>query len=154
MMAVYPIVTVLTGFQVANLVPYFAKILPQLLDLYTCTRETELTGHEGTVPPLLFCNKNSYLPAYLVPMTISLTLRPNCSQEYVATGESTSTKIFGVMYITLTGLINSMVLTSRPWATLGKSLSYNVKLAPILWWALPSGLSTRKLSGTYYMMDP
>ncbi|KAJ9090272.1 hypothetical protein DSO57_1004181 [Entomophthora muscae] len=34
MMTVYPIVTALTGFQVANLVPYFAKILPQLLGLY------------------------------------------------------------------------------------------------------------------------
>ncbi|KAJ9072121.1 hypothetical protein DSO57_1030511 [Entomophthora muscae] len=35
MITVYPIVTALTGFQVANLVPYFAKILPQLLGLYT-----------------------------------------------------------------------------------------------------------------------
>ncbi|KAJ9065302.1 hypothetical protein DSO57_1021072 [Entomophthora muscae] len=35
MMTVYPIVTALTGFQVANLVPYFAKILPQLLGLYS-----------------------------------------------------------------------------------------------------------------------
>ncbi|KAJ9084999.1 hypothetical protein DSO57_1018434 [Entomophthora muscae] len=43
------------------------------------------------------------------------------------------------MYITLTGLRNSMVPSSRPWAILGKSLSYIVKLAPILWWAFPSG---------------
>ncbi|KAJ9065238.1 hypothetical protein DSO57_1021694, partial [Entomophthora muscae] len=34
MMTVYPIVTALTGFQVANLVPYLAKILPHLLGLY------------------------------------------------------------------------------------------------------------------------
>ncbi|KAJ9083427.1 hypothetical protein DSO57_1034821 [Entomophthora muscae] len=34
MMTVYPIVTALTGFQVANLVPCFARILPQLLGLY------------------------------------------------------------------------------------------------------------------------
>ncbi|KAJ9089283.1 hypothetical protein DSO57_1014621 [Entomophthora muscae] len=34
MMTLYPIVTALTGFQVANLVPYLAKILPQLLGLY------------------------------------------------------------------------------------------------------------------------
>ncbi|KAJ9050196.1 hypothetical protein DSO57_1016527 [Entomophthora muscae] len=43
------------------------------------------------------------------------------------------------MYTTFTGLIDSMVLSSSPWAILGKFLSYIVKLAPILWWALPSG---------------
>ncbi|KAJ9072752.1 hypothetical protein DSO57_1024025 [Entomophthora muscae] len=43
------------------------------------------------------------------------------------------------MYLTLTGLIDSMVPASRPWALLGKLLSYIVKLAPILWWALPAG---------------
>ncbi|KAJ9051977.1 hypothetical protein DSO57_1038776 [Entomophthora muscae] len=67
------------------------------------------------------------------------TPRPDCPQDSVATDESTSTQIFGVMYITLTGLIDSMVPTSGPWAILGKLLSYIVKLAPILWWALPSG---------------
>ncbi|KAJ9066980.1 hypothetical protein DSO57_1004079 [Entomophthora muscae] len=53
-------------------------------------------------------------------MTPPLTLRPNCLQESFATNESTSTQIFGVMYIILTGMIDSM-------------------LAPILWWALPAG---------------
>ncbi|KAJ9088249.1 hypothetical protein DSO57_1024938 [Entomophthora muscae] len=72
-------------------------------------------------------------------MTPPLTLRPNCPQESVATDESTSTQIFVVIYITLTGLIDFMVPTSRPWAILGKLLSYIVKLAPILWWALPAG---------------
>ncbi|KAJ9057659.1 hypothetical protein DSO57_1020528 [Entomophthora muscae] len=32
-----------------------------------------------------------------------------------------------------------MVPSSRPWAILGRSLLCIVKLAPILWWALPSG---------------
>ncbi|KAJ9088081.1 hypothetical protein DSO57_1026732 [Entomophthora muscae] len=72
-------------------------------------------------------------------MTPPLTPRPDRLQESVATDESTSTQIFGVMYITLTGLIDSMVPTSGPWAILGKLLSYIVKLAPILWWALPAG---------------
>ncbi|KAJ9087250.1 hypothetical protein DSO57_1034941 [Entomophthora muscae] len=67
-----------------------------------------------------------------------LTLRPNRPQESVATDESTSTQIFGVMYITLTGLIDSMVPTSGPWAILGKLYSYIVKLVPILLWALPA----------------
>ncbi|KAJ9067514.1 hypothetical protein DSO57_1038335 [Entomophthora muscae] len=71
-------------------------------------------------------------------MTPPLTLRPKRPQESVAANESTSTQIFGVMYITLTGLIDSMVPASGPCALLGKSLSYIVKLAPILWWALPA----------------
>ncbi|KAJ9089598.1 hypothetical protein DSO57_1011436 [Entomophthora muscae] len=74
-------------------------------------------------------------------MTPPLTPRPNCPQESVATDESTSTQIFGVMYITLTGLVHSMVPTSGPWAILGKLLYYIVKLAPILWWALLAGPS-------------
>ncbi|KAJ9077444.1 hypothetical protein DSO57_1016749 [Entomophthora muscae] len=76
-------------------------------------------------------------------MTPPLTLRPNCPQESIATNESTSTQIFGVMYITHTGLIDSMVPVSRPWAVLGKMLSYIVKLAPILWWAPPTGPAGR-----------
>ncbi|KAJ9058001.1 hypothetical protein DSO57_1017150 [Entomophthora muscae] len=76
-------------------------------------------------------------------MTPPLTSRPGRPQESVVTDESTSTQIFGVMYITLTGLIDSMAPTSRPWAILGKLLSYIVKLAPILWWALPAGPAGR-----------
>ncbi|KAJ9076843.1 hypothetical protein DSO57_1022442 [Entomophthora muscae] len=34
MMTVYPILTALTGFQVSNLVPYLAKILPHFMGLY------------------------------------------------------------------------------------------------------------------------
>ncbi|KAJ9076098.1 hypothetical protein DSO57_1029452 [Entomophthora muscae] len=72
-------------------------------------------------------------------MTLPHTPRPNHPQESVATDQSTSTQVFGVMYITFTGLIDSIVPTSGPWAVLGKSLSYIVKLAPFLWWALPDG---------------
>ncbi|KAJ9081728.1 hypothetical protein DSO57_1011545 [Entomophthora muscae] len=58
-------------------------------------------------------------------MTPPLTLRPNCPQEFVATNESTSTQILGVMYITLTGLIDFMVPPQ------------------FLWWALPAGPTGR-----------
>ncbi|KAJ9090374.1 hypothetical protein DSO57_1003110 [Entomophthora muscae] len=51
-MSVYPIVTALTGFQVANLVPYFAKILLQLIDnsssLETWAREQESNPNPGS----------------------------------------------------------------------------------------------------------
>ncbi|KAJ9076539.1 hypothetical protein DSO57_1025148 [Entomophthora muscae] len=107
-----------------------------------CTREKELISCEETwitKQPLLFCNKYNYLPAYLVPMSPPLTPRPNHPQESVDNSDSTSTQIFGVMYITLTGLINYLVPYSKPWAILRKSISYIVKLAPILWWVLSSG---------------
>ncbi|KAJ9079757.1 hypothetical protein DSO57_1032154 [Entomophthora muscae] len=107
------------------------------------TRETEVIGCKGawiTVTPC-YSKKNTTtcLPAYLVPMIPPLNLQPNYLQESVAASESTTTQIFGVMHITLTGLIDSMVPSSCPWAILGKSLSCIVKLVPILLWALPSG---------------
>ncbi|KAJ9073233.1 hypothetical protein DSO57_1018682 [Entomophthora muscae] len=53
-------------------------------------------------------------------MTPPLALQLNRPQESVAANESTSTQIFGVIHITFTGLIDSMVPASRPWALLGK----------------------------------
>ncbi|KAJ9054023.1 hypothetical protein DSO57_1018745 [Entomophthora muscae] len=53
--------------------------------------------------------------------------------------ETTSTQLFGVLYITLTVMVDSMVPTSGPWSLLGRSMSYIIKLAPILWWALLTG---------------
>ncbi|KAJ9057321.1 hypothetical protein DSO57_1023851, partial [Entomophthora muscae] len=38
-----------------------------------------------------------------------------------------------------------MVLAAGPWALLGHSASYLIKLAPLLWWALPSS-QQRKLA--------
>ncbi|KAJ9052703.1 hypothetical protein DSO57_1031652 [Entomophthora muscae] len=69
-------------------------------------------------------------------MTPSLTPRPDYPQESVAANESTSTHIFGVMYITLTGLIDSKVPASRPWALLGKFT--NLVVGPSCWACGPS----------------
>ncbi|KAJ9083821.1 hypothetical protein DSO57_1030895 [Entomophthora muscae] len=51
-------------------------------------------------------------------------------------------KLFGIIYITLTGVINTIVPAAGPWLWLGKSISYLIKLAPILWWALPTQSAT------------
>ncbi|KAJ9088511.1 hypothetical protein DSO57_1022384 [Entomophthora muscae] len=72
-------------------------------------------------------------------MTLPLTLQPNRPMEPFTAAKTTSTQLFGVLYITLTGMIGSMVLNSGPWSFLGQSISYIIKLAPILWWALPTG---------------
>ncbi|KAJ9058882.1 hypothetical protein DSO57_1007821, partial [Entomophthora muscae] len=53
--------------------------------------------------------------------------------------ETTYNQLFGVLYITLTGMVYSMVPKSGPWSLLRQSMSYIIKLAPILWWALPAG---------------
>ncbi|KAJ9068135.1 hypothetical protein DSO57_1031729 [Entomophthora muscae] len=72
-------------------------------------------------------------------MTPPLTPRPDRPLEPTATAKTTSTQLFGVLYITLIGLVDSIVPNSRPWSLLRRSVSYIIKLAPILWWALPAG---------------
>ncbi|KAJ9060221.1 hypothetical protein DSO57_1033249 [Entomophthora muscae] len=89
--------------------------------------------------PRLFKDKYNYLPAYFVLMTLPLTPQPDCPMEPPTAAETTSTQLFGVIYITLTGMVDTMVPNSGPWSLLGQSVSYIIKLAPILWWALPSG---------------
>ncbi|KAJ9054402.1 hypothetical protein DSO57_1015031 [Entomophthora muscae] len=68
-------------------------------------------------------------------MTPPLTPRPDCPLKPTAAAKTTSTQLFGVLYITLKGLVDSVVPNSRPWSLLSRSL------APILWWALPAGLA-------------
>ncbi|KAJ9075139.1 hypothetical protein DSO57_1039010 [Entomophthora muscae] len=105
------------------------------------TRSTKYIGHKGKrieIPPLLFKDKYNYLPAYFVPMNLPLTPRPDCSLGTPTAAEATSSQLFGVLYITLTGLVDSMVPNSGPWSLFGQSVSYIIKLAPILWWALPA----------------
>ncbi|KAJ9084307.1 hypothetical protein DSO57_1025819 [Entomophthora muscae] len=110
------------------------------------TRETETVYREGikiTRPSLLFRDKYNFLPAYLVPMTPPHTPQPNRPQDSVAANESTFTQIFGVIYITLTGLIDSMVPISGPWAILGKFP--NLAVGSPCW---ARGPSAHKSSGT------
>ncbi|KAJ9076468.1 hypothetical protein DSO57_1025851 [Entomophthora muscae] len=72
-------------------------------------------------------------------MTPPLTPQPNRPMEPPTGTETTSTQLFGVLYITLTGIVDTMVPNSGPWSLLRQSVSYIIKLAPILWWALPTG---------------
>ncbi|KAJ9081061.1 hypothetical protein DSO57_1018531 [Entomophthora muscae] len=135
---------------------HFTKYLPNpayleynletilIADFLARTRETKHIRHKGKgykVPLLLFKDKYNYLPAYFIPMTPPLTPQPNHPMEPSAAAKTTSTQLFGVLSITLTELIDSMVSNSGPWSLLGQSLSYIIKLAPTLWWALPTGLA-------------
>ncbi|KAJ9074195.1 hypothetical protein DSO57_1008724 [Entomophthora muscae] len=49
-----------------------------------------------------------------------------------------TSKLFGIVYITLTGVVDTIVLAAGLWSWVGKSASYLLKLAPLLWWALPA----------------
>ncbi|KAJ9057592.1 hypothetical protein DSO57_1021137 [Entomophthora muscae] len=133
---------------------HFTKYLPNpayleynleiilIADSLARTNGTKYIGHKGKrikVPPLLFKYKFDYLPAYFVPMTPPLTPQPNHSMEPITAIETTSTQLFGVLYITLTGLVDSMVPNCSPQSMLGQSISYIIKLVPILWWVLPTG---------------
>ncbi|KAJ9048851.1 hypothetical protein DSO57_1030574 [Entomophthora muscae] len=60
----------------------------------------------------------------------------NCPIGSVA-AETTSAQLYGGLYIVLAGLVDSMMPNSRPCSLLGQSLSYAIKLAPILQQAYP-----------------
>ncbi|KAJ9065309.1 hypothetical protein DSO57_1021079 [Entomophthora muscae] len=74
-------------------------------------------------------------------MTPPLTPQPNRPMDSPTAAKTTSTQLSGVLYITLTGMVDTMVPNSGPWSFLGKYLSYIIKLAPILLWALLAGLA-------------
>ncbi|KAJ9052916.1 hypothetical protein DSO57_1029311 [Entomophthora muscae] len=57
-------------------------------------------------------------------------------------------KLFGIVYITLIGVTDTIVPAAGPWLWLGKSMSYLIKLAPILWWALPTQSATCQFPNT------
>ncbi|KAJ9074637.1 hypothetical protein DSO57_1004438 [Entomophthora muscae] len=65
-------------------------------------------------------DKCSYLPTHLVPITPLITFHhpPPRPQGYVVTIETTATQVFRVLYITLTGMMGYMVLSSGPWSIL------------------------------------
>ncbi|KAJ9077471.1 hypothetical protein DSO57_1016415 [Entomophthora muscae] len=47
-------------------------------------------------------------------------------------------KLFGIVYITLTGVVDTIVSAAGLWSWVGKSAPYLLKLAPLLWWAMPA----------------
>ncbi|KAJ9088015.1 hypothetical protein DSO57_1027297 [Entomophthora muscae] len=87
--------------------------------------------------PKLFRGKFNYLPAYNLPMELPVTPKPMpASLPDLPTNHSG--KLFWIVYITLTGVIDTIIPTAGPWSWVGKSTSYLLKLAPLLWWALPA----------------
>ncbi|KAJ9060980.1 hypothetical protein DSO57_1025236 [Entomophthora muscae] len=87
--------------------------------------------------PKLFRGKFNYLTAYDLPMKPPVTPKPMpASLPNLPTNHSG--KLFGIVYITLTGMIDTIIPAAGLWSWVEKSVSYLLKLAPLLWWALPA----------------
>ncbi|KAJ9079240.1 hypothetical protein DSO57_1037488 [Entomophthora muscae] len=85
--------------------------------------------------PKLFRGKLNYLPAYDLLMEPPVTPKPMpTSSPNLPTNHTC--KLFGIVYITLTGVIDTIIPAASLWSWVGKSVSYLFKLAPLLWWAL------------------
>ncbi|KAJ9084772.1 hypothetical protein DSO57_1020716 [Entomophthora muscae] len=105
-------------------------------------RTTVLTRYNREDPwyvtkPHLFRDKYNFLPAYQIDMEPPVTPKPMPASAAKLPLDHTN-KLFGIIYITLTGVIDTIVPAAILWLWVGKSMSYLIKLAPILWWALPT----------------
>ncbi|KAJ9077053.1 hypothetical protein DSO57_1020315 [Entomophthora muscae] len=111
-------------------------------------RTTERTRYNQEGPwyitkPRLFRDKYNFLPAYQIDMEPPVTPKPMPASSAKLPLDHTN-KLFGIVYITLTGEIDTIVPAAGLWLWLGKSMSYLIKLAPIIWWALPTQSTTRQ----------
>ncbi|KAJ9077423.1 hypothetical protein DSO57_1016877 [Entomophthora muscae] len=79
---------------------------------------------------------NVTLPAYNLRMEPPVTPKPMPASSPGLPTDYTG-KLFGIVYITLTGVIDTIIPAAGLWSWVGKSFSYLFKLAPLLWWALP-----------------
>ncbi|KAJ9065546.1 hypothetical protein DSO57_1018407 [Entomophthora muscae] len=78
-------------------------------------------------------------------MEAPLTPKPDCLHPTPGLSPPTANQYAGIAYIPLAGLVDTMVSASGPWALVGQSASYLIKLASLLWWVLPSS-QPRKLA--------
>ncbi|KAJ9060414.1 hypothetical protein DSO57_1031125 [Entomophthora muscae] len=70
------------------------------------------------------------------------TPKPTISTSPTSDATGQNSQFLGVLYLALTGLIDSALPAAGPWAVAGKALSYLVKLGPIIWWSMPVPAST------------
>ncbi|KAJ9055472.1 hypothetical protein DSO57_1003549 [Entomophthora muscae] len=87
--------------------------------------------------PKLFRGKFNYLPAYNIHMELPVTPKPMPAYLPDLSTDHTG-KLFGIVYITLTGVIDTIIPVASLWSWVGKFFPYLFKLAHLLWWALPA----------------
>ncbi|KAJ9077733.1 hypothetical protein DSO57_1013998 [Entomophthora muscae] len=99
-------------------------------------------GKVITIYSLIFNKKYNNSAAYLVPMEPPLTPELTFSTPPTSDATGQSSQFLGVLYLALTGLIDSALPAAGPWAVTGKALFYLVKLGLIIWWTIPVPAST------------
>ncbi|KAJ9049162.1 hypothetical protein DSO57_1027525 [Entomophthora muscae] len=94
-------------------------------------------GKSITIYPLIFNGKYNNFAVYLVPMEPPPTPKPTISTPPTSDATGHSSQFLRIIYLALTGLIDSALPVAESWAVAGKALYYLVKLGPIIWWAIP-----------------
>ncbi|KAJ9067332.1 hypothetical protein DSO57_1000245 [Entomophthora muscae] len=102
-------------------------------------------GKAITIHPLIFFGKCNKLAACLVPMESPPTPKLTISIPPTSNATGQSSQFLGVLYLALTGLIDSALPAAGPWDVAGKALSYLVKLGPTIWWAMSVPILTPPL---------
>ncbi|KAJ9050842.1 hypothetical protein DSO57_1010393 [Entomophthora muscae] len=99
-------------------------------------------------PAVLFCKKYNYLPSFQTDMKALPTSKPDCLSPSPDPSPLITSQYAGIAYITLAGLVDTMVPSTRPWALVDQLASYLIKLAPLLWWALSSSKQSKLATKT------
>ncbi|KAJ9052098.1 hypothetical protein DSO57_1037568 [Entomophthora muscae] len=71
------------------------------------------------------------------------TPKTDCLHPTPGLSLPTANQYAGIAYITLAGLVDTMVPAAGPWALVGRSASYLINIAPLLWCALPSSQKSK-----------
>ncbi|KAJ9066354.1 hypothetical protein DSO57_1010308 [Entomophthora muscae] len=93
-------------------------------------------GNEITIYSLIFNRKYNSPTAYLIPMKPPPTPKLTVSSPHTSDASGQSSQFLGGLYMTLSGLIESDLPATGPWAMAGKALFYLVKLGSIIWWTM------------------
>ncbi|KAJ9057429.1 hypothetical protein DSO57_1022847 [Entomophthora muscae] len=93
----------------------------------------------GCLPPAhsLLSTRYNFLSAYQLNMELPITPKPLPVSASKLSLDHTN-KLFGIVYIPLTGVIDTIIPAAGPWSWVKKLMSYLIKLVPVLWWALPA----------------
>ncbi|KAJ9055948.1 hypothetical protein DSO57_1038071 [Entomophthora muscae] len=84
-----------------------------------------------------WASSTTFLTAYKLDMELPVTPKPMPVSLPDLPTDHTS-KVFGFVYITLTGMIYPIIPAAGLWSWVGKSFSDLFKFSPLLWWALPA----------------
>ncbi|KAJ9058939.1 hypothetical protein DSO57_1007341 [Entomophthora muscae] len=110
------------------------------LDPLACIKPSVRYNHQDPwilLSPKLFRGKFNFLPTYQLNIKPPVTPKPMPASLPDLPTDHIS-KLFGIVSITLAGVIGTIILAASLWSWVGKSMTYLIKLALILWWALPA----------------